>query len=132
ILFGEAVGRGGDLAQAHDFVAVALDDDVLEFRRVFDATDQADAFLVQCAAHLADRGRSVLGAHGIDHVGHGYVEFAQLFRAQQHAQFALQRAVTATVETPSMTRNLSASWSSASRESSAWESFSDESAISMI
>jgi hypothetical protein len=92
-LLGEAVRDLGDLPEAHDVLAAAPDDDLLELARRLDAADQPDALVLQRAAHLADRRRRVVCTERIDHLGHRDRELAQLLGAQQHRQLALERTV---------------------------------------
>ena len=90
---GKAVCNGGDLAQAHEFVAAAADHDLLEVGRRLDAPQQPDALVLHLATDLADWGGDVLVAQGVDHLGHRHVDLAQFLRMQQHAQFSPQRAI---------------------------------------
>ena len=90
---GEAVRDAGNLRQADDLAVEALDHNVLEFFGRLDATHQPDALFFELAAHFTHRGVRVLCPQRRDHFAHRYVVFTQLRRAQQHRQFALQRAI---------------------------------------
>ena len=128
----EAVLDGGDLAQAHDLVAVALEDDVVEFLRRLDAAHEADALLVERALDAAHRRGGVLLRSAFT-TSVTETLYSRSFSARSSTESSRRSdPFTFTTATPSMARKRSASKSSARREISAWLCVSEESASCMM
>ena len=81
------------MTQTNQFVATALDHNLIELCWCFNAAQQANTLIFQGATNFAHRGCGVLGAKGIDHFGHRQIDFAQFLRMKQNAQFTFEGTI---------------------------------------
>ncbi len=102
--FREAVLDGRDLAEPHDLVAGALEDDVLELARRLDAADEADVLLVELTLHAPDRRVGVLRPQALTTSATETLYSRSFCACRSTESSRWSEPYTFTVETPSIAR----------------------------